>query len=57
VVPERVYKSLLKFARSNPSYSEVKAPVLSFYTDDFFPDLIPKENRDKAAIVFKAVTQ
>jgi pimeloyl-ACP methyl ester carboxylesterase len=57
VVPERVYKSLLKFAQPNPAYLEVKAPALSFYADDFWPDLIPSENREKAAIVFKALKQ
>jgi pimeloyl-ACP methyl ester carboxylesterase len=55
VVPERVYKALLKFSQPNPPYSEVKAPTLSFYADDFWPELIPNENREKATIVFEAM--
>jgi non-heme chloroperoxidase len=57
VIPARVYKALFKFAQPNPAYSEVKAPALSFYADDFWPDMIPKENREKAAIFFEAYKQ
>ena len=57
VIPARVYKALLKSAQPNPAYSEVKAPALSFYADDFWPDLIPNENRGKAAITLKALSQ
>ena len=57
VIPPRVYKALLKNRQPNPAYSEVKAPALSFYADDFWPDLIPKENREKAAIFFNTEKQ
>jgi len=55
--PMRVLKALLTFAEPNPAYSKVKAPALSFYVDDFWPDLIPEENREKAAMVFKALKE
>ena len=37
VTPMRVLKALLTLAEPNPAYSEVKAPALSFYVDDFWP--------------------
>jgi pimeloyl-ACP methyl ester carboxylesterase len=57
VTPESVYKALIKFAQPNPAYSQVKAPALSFYADDSWPDLIPKKNREKATIVLKSLKQ
>jgi hypothetical protein len=55
VTPERVSKALVTFSQPNPAYSEVKAPTLSFFADDFWPDLIPNENREKATIVFDGI--
>ena len=53
VIPPKVYTALLKNRQPNPAYSEVKVPALSFYADDFWPDMISKENREKATIFFK----
>lgn len=55
--PERVYEALLKGSQPNPAYSQVKAPALSFYAEDFWPDLLPNENREKATIIFNAFRQ
>ena len=55
--PERVYKALLRLSQPNPAYSAVKAPALSFYADDFWPDLIPEGNRGKVGPVFDAVVR
>lgn len=46
--PPRVYKLLWKLSQPNPAYSEVKAQALSFYADDSWPELVPKEKRERA---------
>jgi non-heme chloroperoxidase len=56
-MPGRVSQAIIAFAQPNPAYSELKAQALSFYADNIWLDSIPKENRDKATIGFKALTE
>jgi len=46
--PPRVYELLAKSTQPDPAYSEVKAPALSFYADDSWPELVPKDKRERA---------
>jgi pimeloyl-ACP methyl ester carboxylesterase len=56
VMPEQIFKALLTGARRlNPNYGKVKAPALCIYADDFWPEIITGENREKAKPIFAEV--